>query len=66
MTIDLDNCKDLFVIHTYVSGYEDGNRIIVIMSDVFGNKLDNTLLIADLFTDAVYRVYIPDILSVIV
>ncbi|SJM88848.1 probable protein AIM2 [Zygosaccharomyces bailii] len=54
--------KDLFGIHTYVNGYENNDKVIVIMTDVFGNKLNNTLLIADQFADAGYQVYIPDIL----
>lgn len=54
--------KDLFGIDTYVSGKGNDGKALVILTDVFGNKLNNTMLIADQLADAGYQVYIPDIL----
>lgn len=37
-------------------------KVIVIMTDVFGNRFNNILLTADQFASAGYKVFIPDIL----
>ena len=47
---------------TYVSG-DASDRVIVIFTDVFGHKLNNTLLIADEMAKSGYKVLIPDILN---
>ncbi|SCU90710.1 LAMI_0E03290g1_1 [Lachancea mirantina] len=53
----------VFGIDTYVTGQESNDKIIVIMTNVFGNKPNNVLLIADAFGEAGYKVYIPDIVD---
>lgn len=47
---------------TYVSG-TSSSRILVILTDIYGHKLNNTLLLADEFSKAGYKVYVPDILK---
>lgn len=47
---------------TYVVG-DSSSRLIVILTDIFGYKLNNTLLLADQFSKAGYKVLIPDILK---
>lgn len=54
--------RDAYGIETYVSGKDTNDKVIVILTDIFGNKLINTQLIADQLGDAGYKVYIPDIL----
>lgn len=54
--------KDVYGIDTYVAGKDSNEKVIIILTDVFGNKLINTQLIADQLGDAGYRVYVPDIL----
>lgn len=54
--------KNLFGIDTYVIGENNKEKVLVILTDVFGNKLNNTMLIADQFADAGYQVHVPDIL----
>ncbi|QLQ81737.1 hypothetical protein HG537_0F04980 [Torulaspora globosa] len=53
---------DLYDIETYITGVESNEKVIVILTDVFGHKLKNTQIIADKLGNAGYRVYIPDIL----
>ncbi|EGV63436.1 hypothetical protein PSN45_004282 [Yamadazyma tenuis] len=50
---------------TYTTGDEHGNsHVLVILTDIFGYKLNNTLLVADeLARLGKYRVLIPDILN---
>lgn len=52
----------VFGLDTYVTG-EDSNRTVVILTDIYGHKYNNTLLLGDQFAKAGYRVYIPDILK---
>lgn len=47
---------------TYVTG-TNSSRLIVILTDIFGHKLNNTLLLADQFARNDYKVLIPDILK---
>lgn len=54
--------EDISEIDTYISSNGSSDRAIVILTDVFGNKLNNTRLIADQLGDAGYKTYIPDIL----
>lgn len=54
--------KEVYDLETYVTGKETDEKVIVILTDIFGNKLINTQLIADQLGDAGYKVYIPDIL----
>ncbi|RCK58929.1 Protein AIM2 [Candida viswanathii] len=55
--------KELFGLPTYVVG-DSTSRIIVILTDVYGNKFNNVLLIADELAKAGgYKVLIPDILK---
>lgn len=54
--------KDAYGVPTYITGKESNEKVIVILTDVFGFKLVNTQLIADQLGDVGYRVYIPDIL----
>lgn len=53
---------NLYDIETYITGVESNEKVIVILTDIFGNKLQNTQIIADHLGAAGYRVYIPDIL----
>ncbi|SCU96085.1 LAMI_0F05160g1_1 [Lachancea mirantina] len=57
------NHSTVFGLDTYVTGQESNDKIIVIMTDIFGNRFNNVLLIADAFGDAGYKVLIPDILD---
>lgn len=54
--------KDVYGVSTYITGKESNEKVIVILTDVFGYKLVNTQLIADQLGDAGYKVYMPDIL----
>lgn len=54
--------SDLYGIDTYSTGAESNDKVIVVLTDVFGHKLNNTQIVADQLGDAGYRVYIPDIL----
>lgn len=57
----MGSVKSVFGVETYVTGETNSDaRNIVIFSDIFGLKLKNSFLIADLFAAAGYRVYIPD------
>lgn len=48
----------------YQIGQENGNdRILIIVTDIYGYKFKNTLLLADNFAKAGYHVLIPDILN---
>ncbi|CAI4054416.1 hypothetical protein SKDZ_01G0160 [Saccharomyces kudriavzevii ZP591] len=55
--------EEIFGLDTYVTGTASPkDKVIVIMTDVYGNKFNNVLLTADQFADAGYKVFIPDIL----
>lgn len=54
--------KDVFGLNTYVTGDSSNDKIIVVLTDVFGNKFKNVLLIADKLGEEGFKVYIPDIL----
>lgn len=53
--------ETVFGLDTYVSG--SGALSVVILTDIYGHKYNNVLLIADEFAKAGYLVYIPDILK---
>lgn len=53
---------DLFGLDTYVVGEEKG-RVIVIITDIFGNRYNNVLLLADQFAKHGYHVLVPDIFN---
>lgn len=55
--------KELFGIDTYTVGEESNDKIIVILTDVYGNHFNNVLLIADTIAKNGYKVLIPDILK---
>lgn len=48
--------------NTYVTG-EESDKVVVILTDIYGNKYNNALLIADQFAKAGYYTLIPDILK---
>ena len=51
-------------LETYEVGKENGNdRVFVILTDIYGSKLNNTLLLADGYAAAGYHVVAPDILK---
>ncbi|GAV52750.1 hypothetical protein ZYGR_0AI00320 [Zygosaccharomyces rouxii] len=54
--------NDVYGVSTYITGKESNDKVIVILTDVYGYKFINTQLVADQLGDAGYRVYIPDIL----
>lgn len=54
--------KTLFDVDTYVTGGESNDKVIIVLTDVFGNKFNNVLLTADQLAAAGYKVLIPDIL----
>lgn len=55
--------KEIFGVESYVTGIDKpSDRVIVILTDIFGIKLNNVLLIADQMAARGYQVYIPDIL----
>ncbi|ODV94151.1 hypothetical protein PACTADRAFT_44495, partial [Pachysolen tannophilus NRRL Y-2460] len=49
-------------VDTYVSGTKS-DKVIVIYTDIYGNKFQNTLLLADKFAAAGFYVLVPDILN---
>ncbi|KAK6454937.1 dienelactone hydrolase [Scheffersomyces xylosifermentans] len=54
--------KTLFGVDSYQTGEAFGNdRVIVILTDVFGHKYNNVLLVADELAKAKYHVVIPDL-----
>lgn len=56
--------KQIFGLDTYQVGEQHGNdRVIVILTDIYGHKLQNVLLIADELSKSGYQVLIPDILK---
>ncbi|EMG45282.1 hypothetical protein G210_5089, partial [Candida maltosa Xu316] len=55
--------QEIFGLDTYTVGDSSSKQIIVILTDVYGNKLNNVLLIADEISQNGYRVLIPDILK---
>ncbi|KAK6200145.1 dienelactone hydrolase [Scheffersomyces amazonensis] len=56
--------KTIFGFDTYQTGEKNGNdRIIVIITDIYGHKFNNVLLIADELARQKYHVLIPDILN---
>lgn len=54
------NHGDLFGLDTYQVG--QGNKVVVILTDIHGHKYNNTLLIADEISRAGFNVLVPDIL----
>ncbi|ODV63194.1 protein AIM2 [Ascoidea rubescens DSM 1968] len=48
---------------TYQTGDKNSSKIIVILTDVFGHRYNNVLLIADKLAEAGYYVVIPDYLE---
>ncbi|CEP61067.1 protein AIM2 LALA0_S02e05996g [Lachancea lanzarotensis] len=54
--------KEVFGLPTYVTGSSSSEKVIVILSDIFGLKIPNTKLVADQFANSGYLVYVPDIL----
>lgn len=55
--------KDIFGVDSYVVGLENpSDKVVVIMTDVYGNRLNNVLLTADQIAESGYQVYVPDIL----
>lgn len=57
--------QTVFGLDTYVTGTENSdNRVLVILSDIYGHRYNNTLLVADQLAKlGGYKVYIPDILE---
>lgn len=56
--------KELFGLPTYSVGNSSSSNIIVILTDIYGNKFNNVLLIADeISKNGDYLVLIPDILK---
>lgn len=57
--------ETVFNLDTYVTGHNNSDsRSIVILTDIYGHKYNNVLLVADqLAKSAGYKVYIPDILK---
>lgn len=57
--------EQVFGLNTYVTGANNpDSRVIVVLTDIYGNEYNNVLLIADqLAKKGNYRVYIPDILK---
>ncbi|SCU92730.1 LAFA_0F12486g1_1 [Lachancea sp. 'fantastica'] len=54
--------KEVFGLLTYVAGSSSSEKVIVILSDIYGLKIPNTKLIADQFAKSGYQVFVPDIL----
>ncbi|EDO15750.1 hypothetical protein Kpol_1049p7, partial [Vanderwaltozyma polyspora DSM 70294] len=55
--------EELFSVDTYVTGTSSPNdRVIVLFTDIYGHKYNNTLLVADQLAEAGFKVFIPDIL----
>ncbi|KAL6451957.1 CPS1 Carboxypeptidase S [Candida maltosa Xu316] len=55
--------QEIFGLDTYAVGDSSSRQIVVILTDVNGNRLNNVLLIADEISKYGYRVLIPDILQ---
>ncbi|KAI5965765.1 uncharacterized protein KGF55_001128 [Candida pseudojiufengensis] len=53
--------KELLGLKTYTVG--ESEQILIILTDIHGNELNNVLLIADEFSKAGFKVLIPDILK---
>ena len=55
--------EEIFGLDTYAAGSTSPKeKVIVILTDVYGNKFNNVLLTADKFASAGYMVFVPDIL----
>ncbi|KAI5970003.1 hypothetical protein CANMA_000943 [Candida margitis] len=54
--------KDIYGLDTYTVG-DDSDKVIVILTDVYGNHFNNVMLIADAIAKNGYKVLIPDILK---
>lgn len=55
--------KNIFGVESYVTGTDKPtDRVIVILTDIYGIKLNNVLINADNMAAKGYQVYIPDIL----
>lgn len=55
--------NEIFGLPTYTTGDSSSKNIIVILTDIHGNKFNNVLLIADEIAKNGYKVLIPDILK---
>ncbi|CAI5759318.1 unnamed protein product [Candida verbasci] len=55
--------QDLFGLETYLVGEEQNDKIIVILTDIYGHHFKNVLLIADEISKKGYKVLVPDILN---
>ena len=55
--------KQIFDLDTYTVGDESLDKIIIIITDIYGNHFKNTQLIADAIAKNGYRVLVPDILN---
>lgn len=56
--------KDVFGLDTYVTESKGtSDRFVVILTDIYGHKLNNVMLVADQFAKCGYTTYIPDILK---
>ncbi|CAN3357840.1 hypothetical protein DICA3_C15192 [Diutina catenulata] len=53
--------SELFGLDTYQVG--DGVKVIVIVTDIYGHKYNNVLLVADALAKGGYKVLIPDVLQ---
>lgn len=58
----LGKFEEVFGLKTYVTGSPSNEKVLVILTDVFGNELNNTKLIADQLAGEDFKVYVPDIL----
>lgn len=55
--------EEIFGLDTYAAGSTSPKeKVIIILTDVYGNKFNNVLLTADKFASAGYMVFVPDIL----
>ena len=53
--------KEIFGLDTYTVG--ESSKVIVILTDIYGHKYNNVLLVADAISKEGYKVLIPDILK---
>ena len=53
--------KKIFGVDTYIVG--ESSNILVILTDIFGHRYNNVLLVADAISKSGYKVLIPDILN---
>lgn len=53
--------QEVFGVDTYIVG--ESSNILVILTDIFGHRYNNVLLVADAISKSGYKVLIPDILN---